>query len=102
MLSPFTEEDVYDEVKSMRQTRALGIDGFSAIFYQTCWHIVGKEVSLFYLETLNKGLNFERFNSTNIALILKVPNPSKMVNFHPISLCNFFYKIIAKMFTNRY
>ena len=36
-----------------------------------------------------------------IALILKVDNPEDIAHFRPISLCNTFYKIIAKIMVNR-
>lgn len=36
-------------------------------------------------------------NFTNIILLPKVPNPSSIINFSPISLCSVVYKIIAKM-----
>lgn len=84
----------------MRPTKALGINGFPAIFYQKCWHIMGKEVSLFCLKALNKGLRLDDFNS--IVLIPKVLHPTKMINFRVIILCNVIYKIIAKSIRNRF
>lgn len=81
----------------MGPTKTLGIDGFQTIFYQKCCHILGKDVSSFCLKILNNGLHFDRLNNTNIMLIPKVLNPSKMVNFHPINLCNALYKVIAKI-----
>lgn len=63
---------------------------------------MGKEVSSACLDVLNNGMELDCFNKTSIILILKIPNPSTMVNFHPISLCNGFYKLTAKMITNRF
>ena len=42
-----------------------------------------------------------QINHTLIALIPKVDNPSSTAQFRPISLCNSFYKIIAKILDNR-
>ncbi|KAK3193368.1 hypothetical protein Dsin_024678 [Dipteronia sinensis] len=38
-----------------------------------------------------------QLNATILSLVPKVPNPSKMKDFRPISCCNTLYKIIANM-----
>lgn len=42
-----------------------------------------------------------KLNYTNIALILKVQQPSKVTQFRPFSLCNFAYKVISQVMINR-
>ena len=42
----------------------------------------------------------KEFN-TKIVLVLKVPNPTTVRDFKPISCCNVFYKAIAKIIANR-
>jgi hypothetical protein len=44
----------------------------------------------------------KEFNHTNIALIPKLENPSRVNHFRPISLTNFNYKIISKILSNRF
>lgn len=41
-------------------------------------------------------------NLTNAILIPKIPHPSNLSNFHPVSLCNVLYKIVARMIVNRF
>lgn len=45
-------------------------------------------------------MEFSLLNSTNIVLIPKNSNPMNMSHFHPISLCNVLYKILAKAIAN--
>jgi len=40
-------------------------------------------------------------NKTHISLIPKVKNPESICQFRPISLCNFSYKIISKVLSNK-
>ena len=40
-------------------------------------------------------------NATIIALVPKLPNPTSMSDFRPISCCNTLYKVISKIIANR-
>lgn len=70
------------------------------MFFQKCWHIVGRDVTNFCLNILNEGMDFNSLNVTNIVLIPKIPHPTNLKNFKPISLYNVLYKVIAKMIVN--
>lgn len=102
LMVAFIEEKLHVAVKEMGPTKALGIDNFSTIFYQKYWHIEGKEVSLFCLGVLNGEVTLDALNIKSIVLILKIPNSTKMVNFHSINLCNVLYKIIVKTIANHF
>ncbi|KAI9156605.1 hypothetical protein LWI28_009351 [Acer negundo] len=52
-------------------------------------------------ELIRSGHLLKELNATIIALVPKVPNPSMMKDFRPISCCNTLYKIIAKIIANR-
>ncbi|KAL7219382.1 hypothetical protein ACSBR2_012445 [Camellia fascicularis] len=47
------------------------------------------------------GDMLKEVNSTPIALVPKVPNPSKVVDYGPISCCNALNKCIAKILANK-
>lgn len=40
-------------------------------------------------------------NDTNVTLIPKVDNPTRMRDLRPLSLCNLVYKIVVKALANR-
>ncbi|KAA3487156.1 reverse transcriptase [Gossypium australe] len=102
LLSPFREEEVWTALKGMGPTKAPGSDGFPALFFQKFWHIVGKEVMEFCLSILNGNKGADLVNAIEIVLIPKIPNPTSLVNFKPISLCSVLYKIVAKTIANRF
>lgn len=101
LLATYTTEEVYSALKGMGPTKALGCDGFSALFFQKFWHIMGKDVETFCLGILNDGKDFDSLNLTDIVLIPKTPNPTILVNFSHISLCIVIYKIVAKTIANQ-
>lgn len=100
--SVYTEEEVVMVLKDMGPIKAPGMNDFPTIFFQQCWHIVGKDFSDFLLGILNNGWNLESMNITNIVLLPKVLNPTSIENFRPISLCNVIYKVIAKIVANHF
>lgn len=70
-------------------------------FFQTFWHVMEKDVLdgvkyFFGARNLLKELN-----STFIVLIPMFVGAEAMDCFHPISLCNSFYKTISKVLTLR-
>ena len=96
----FTKEEVEEALKQMHPTKAHGPDGMSAIFYQKYWNIGGNDVICMILNVLNSNMSMAKINRTNITLIPKTKNPTKMIEFRPISLCNVVYKIISKVLAN--
>ncbi|PPS16653.1 hypothetical protein GOBAR_AA03944 [Gossypium barbadense] len=51
----FTYEEVCVALQSMNPLKASGEDGLGAVFYKRFWHIVGKEVAQFCIDSL-KGV----------------------------------------------
>ncbi|KAK5812500.1 hypothetical protein PVK06_027931 [Gossypium arboreum] len=102
LMTKYTAEEIWTALKSIGPTKAPDDDGFPAIFFQKCWHIVGSEVTSFCLKILNQGREVESINVTNIFLIPKISQSTDMKNFRPISLCNVLYKILTKVVANRF
>jgi hypothetical protein len=63
--------------------------------------ITGKDVVREVKALLNGGDMPQGWNETVVVLIPKVPNPDKLKDLRPISLCNVIYKIALKVLSNR-
>ncbi|CAA7042046.1 unnamed protein product [Microthlaspi erraticum] len=98
---PISVEEIKLAAFNVKSSSAPGEDGFTGIFYQKYWHIVGPSViaeiqHFFSSATLSPG-----WNHTQLCLIPKVANPSVMKDMRPISLCSVQYKIISKILCDR-
>ena len=86
---------------SMHSNKAPGPDGFNTHFFKDSWALIGPSVISAIKEFFVTGELLKESNTTVIALIPKVPNPSKMGDFRPISCCNTIYKCISKIIAKR-
>jgi len=95
----------YAEVKntlfSLHSNKSPGPDGFNAFFFKRAWHIVGDDVVAAVQSFFSSGHLLKEVNNTYIALVPKVPNPSSLNDYRPISCCNLLYKCISKILANR-
>ncbi|CAB4262919.1 unnamed protein product [Prunus armeniaca] len=101
LLAPISNEEIRITVFQMVALKSPGPDGFSGIFYQKYWSIVGNDVCRLVKNFFSNTMSMETLNRTEIALIPKVPHPEWVTQFRPISLCNYSYKIISKILANR-
>lgn len=85
----------------MNSQSSLGPDGFPAVFCRDHWSVVGTDVIGDILVIVSTKVGFEEVNQTLITLIPKKQTPKIVFDYQPISLCNVFYKIIAKILANR-
>ncbi|XP_071917081.1 uncharacterized protein [Coffea arabica] len=94
-------DEVYGIVKLMDGESAAGPDGFIGKFFTFAWEVIAQDV---YNAVLNFfcGAELPRFiTSTSILLIPKMPNPQEFSHFRPISLCNFFNKLLSRILADR-
>lgn len=101
LLSPVSPAEIWSTVKNIHPYKAPGPNGIQAVFYQTYWNVVGKEVCEFVQKCFHNNHAPEEVNKTFIALIRKVDNPDNIKMFRPISLCNVVYKVITKIIVGR-
>lgn len=101
LIRPFTSSEVHHAISAMSPLKSPGLDGYTVIFYNKYWPIIGSYVTNYVLDFVNNHKLPAPMNFTYIVLIPKTKNPSKMSDFRPIILCNVIYKIGAKMVANR-
>ena len=101
LLGMFKEEEIKAALNQMHPTKAPGPDGMLPIFFQKYWDVVGQSVVSYVSQILNTGVMPPKLNETYICLIPKISCPQKIIDFHPISLCNIAYKIVSKVLANR-
>lgn len=86
---------------SFEGDKPLGPDGFSMVFFQKKWNIVGKDVCDAIKELFGARCLLKELNSTFLSLIPKKVGANTPDAFCPISLCKSIYKIISKVLTLR-
>ncbi|XP_074374335.1 uncharacterized protein LOC141714732 [Apium graveolens] len=101
LLEAVTDEEVKNAVFHMHPDKAPGPDGMTPAFFQKNWKVVGKDVVLMVRKFFTTGVLMDNINSTNIVLIPKKKNPSRLTELRPIALCNVIIKIITKVIANR-
>lgn len=81
--------------------KSPGPDGIHLGFFKEFWEILKVDLLNFFAEFYHNDKLTKGLNSTFIALIPKVDNPQRMVDFRPISLVSSVYKILSKVLANR-
>ncbi|KAI0488576.1 hypothetical protein KFK09_028414 [Dendrobium nobile] len=95
------EAEISEVILNLENIRAPGLDGISYSFFKAFWKIIRVDVvravqQIFHTSSMNRD-----WKDTLFMLIPKSSNPSIPSAYHPISLCNSIYKIVAKILLNR-
>ena len=85
----------------MHPNKASGPDGFNAFFFRRVWHILWDDLTVAIQSFFASGNLLKEINHASISLVPKVPNPSKLSDYRPISYCKMIYKCISKVIANR-
>lgn len=78
-----SDAEILRTVKQMGPAKAPGSNGFTASFYQRYWSIVGQDICYMIRSFFSSGFLLRQLNSTSVALLPKVNNPSSVDQFHP-------------------
>ncbi|KAL9667982.1 hypothetical protein QQ045_002352 [Rhodiola kirilowii] len=101
LMRPYSEAEIREAVFQMCPTKAPGLDGFFALFYQKNWSLIKGKISTQILRMLNTRMLEDGINKTLITLIPKIKDPKTVGEYRHISLCNVGAKIVTKMLANR-
>ncbi|KAE8724788.1 hypothetical protein F3Y22_tig00009942pilonHSYRG00285 [Hibiscus syriacus] len=101
LVKKVTTEEIKESIFGQGNDKAPGPDGFTPLFFKRAWSIVGDNVATAVKYLFHHSTLLHAFNSTTIALIPKIPNPSKVKDFIPISCCSVIYKSITKILVKR-
>ncbi|XP_027060834.1 uncharacterized protein [Coffea arabica] len=94
-------EEVRRIVFDMDGESAADPDGFTGKFFTFAWDIIAQDVHRAVLSFFC-GSELPKFiTSTSIVLIPKQANPQDFSKFRPISLCNFFNKVLSRILVGR-
>lgn len=98
LCKPVLDAEIELAVFQLGPCKPPGPDGFSGIFYQKHWPTIKPDICHGIREFFDGGAPLPKdLNKTNIVLVPK----KKPGRFRPITLCNFAYKIVAKVLANR-
>ncbi|CAM8915895.1 unnamed protein product [Rhodiola kirilowii] len=98
---PYSERDITQALFQLNPSKAPGLDGFHAGFFQRNRSIVKNDFISGCLSVLNDGIMPSHLNDTLIILIPKQKDAKRMEHFRPISLTTVLSKTIAKAMVNR-
>ncbi|PKU84127.1 Putative ribonuclease H protein [Dendrobium catenatum] len=101
LVAPVTMEEIKNVIFSSPACSAPGPDGYTFEFYKSTWNTISRQLTDVVLSFFSTGSMPKQAKATAIVLIPKRPHAQDIVDYRPISLCNTFYKIIAKILANR-
>ena len=93
--------EIKNMVWDMNPLKAPGPDGFPGLFFKCYWDTIGPQVIVAVQIFFRDGWLLSQSNQTYITFIPKKKGACSFNHFRPISLCNFYYKIISKILVLR-
>lgn len=93
--------EIKEALFAIHADKALGVDGFSASFFQTNWSVVGPSIICEIQAFFSSWILPSSMNVTYVRLIPKMIGVKSVADYRPIVLCNVYFKIILKLLSLR-
>ena len=101
LMEVVSEEELKDALSILDKDKIPVPNGWTIEFFIGLFDLIGGDLIKVVDDTRSSRHISTSFNSTFIALIPKVDNPSSLNDFRPIYLCNCVYKVIMKIISYR-
>lgn len=101
LLAPVVESEVKKALFCMHPDKSPGPDGMSPDFYQKHWDMIREDMVKLVQQFFETSKFEHQVTDTNIVLIPKKSNSTRMLELRPISLYNVSYNIVSKVLANR-
>ena len=99
---PFIEGEVQAALMDMNGDKAPSPDGFTLLFWQSCWEFVKEEILEMFKEFYDQNVFLKSLNNTFLVLLPKKGGVEDLGDFRPISLLGgWHYKLLAKVLANK-
>ncbi|KAE8681719.1 hypothetical protein F3Y22_tig00111310pilonHSYRG00062 [Hibiscus syriacus] len=79
LVKDVTKEEIKEAFFSQGNEKSPGPDGYSPFFFKKSWSIIEKDVIAAISQFFQESYLFPAFNATIIALVPKIPNPTKVI-----------------------
>ncbi|XP_019230803.1 PREDICTED: uncharacterized protein LOC109211692 [Nicotiana attenuata] len=94
-------EEVRTSVFELTGESASGPDGFTGLFYQICWDVIGADIHNMVLHFYEGAAQPKSITHTNLVLLPKKPRVETFSDLRPISLSNFINKVLSRVLHDR-
>jgi hypothetical protein len=99
---PFTEDEIKRAITELPVEKAPVIDGFTRVFYRSCWDIIKHDIIAAFQCVYNLTTGpLPKLNGALLTLLPKKEVAELHGEFRPISLIHSFAKLITKVLALR-
>ncbi|RVW91414.1 putative mitochondrial protein [Vitis vinifera] len=97
----FPESEVLAGLMDMNGDKALGSDGFTVAFWQSCRDFVKEEILDMFKEFHEQSSFIRSLNNMFLVFLLKKRGAEDLGDYRPIGLLGGLYKLLAKVLASR-